>query len=103
MDAFCLCFEDQKPLVGLGLAPQGGCPLQEPSLLRLAIFLDHLLDPRALFCRLGRLDGFHSISVPRTDTANCARLHSLDWLVGRYWIVLRSPDVAIESAAREAR
>lgn len=68
MDAFFLSFEDQKPLVGLDLAPQRHRPLQEPPSLRLAIFLDHLLDPRALFCRMGRLDGFHSISVPWTDT-----------------------------------
>jgi hypothetical protein len=36
-------------------------------LRRLAIFLDHLLDPRALVCRMGRVDGPHSSSVLRTD------------------------------------
>jgi hypothetical protein len=58
MDAFCLCFELQKALVGLGLAAQRDRLLQEPPVLRLEIFLDHLLDPRALFCRMGRLDEF---------------------------------------------
>jgi hypothetical protein len=61
MDAFCLCFEDQKPLVGLGVEPQRHRPLQKPLLRRLAILLDHLLDPRAPFCRMGRIDGPHSI------------------------------------------
>jgi hypothetical protein len=78
MDAFCRCFEGQQPLVGLGVEPQRFRPLQKPSFGRLAIFLDHLLDPRAPFCRLGRVDGPHSISVLRTDTAHCPRLNSLD-------------------------
>jgi len=77
MDAFCLCFEGQKPLVGFGVEPQRHRPLQKPSLSRLAIFLDHLLDPRALVRRMGRVDGPHSSSVLRTDTAHCLRLHSL--------------------------
>lgn len=63
MDAFFLCFEGQKPLVGLGVEPQRHRPLQKPSFGRLAIFLDHLLDARALFCPMGRVDGPHSISV----------------------------------------
>jgi hypothetical protein len=31
MDAFCRCFEGQKPLVGLGVEPQRHRPLQKPS------------------------------------------------------------------------
>lgn len=69
MDAFCRCVEGQEPLMSLGVAPQRHRPLQKPSSCRLAIFFNHLLDPRALFCRMDRLDGFHAISVPRTDDA----------------------------------
>ena len=78
MDAFCRCFEGQIALVGLGVEPQRHRPLQKPSFGRLAVFLDHLLDPRALFCRMVRVDEPHSMSVLRTYTAHCPRLHSLD-------------------------
>jgi hypothetical protein len=70
MYAFWRCFELHKALVGPGLAPQVRRTLQEPPVLGLAICLDHLLDPRALFCRQDRFNTFHSISL--SSDVSCA-------------------------------
>jgi len=76
VDAFSWCFEMDELLTCLGLAPQPDRPPDQSPSLRLAVFIDHLLDARNPFRPLSPLGTHHSTSVPRTRAAHCSRLHS---------------------------
>ena len=79
VDALWREFEDRKPLVRLGLAPQlEGAPQEQPTFL-LAIPLDQLLDARKLCGSIGVCRN-HSISVWDTSTPRCPLLNSADRL-----------------------
>ena len=79
VDALWREFEDRKPLVRLGLAPQlEGAPQEQPTFL-VAIPLDQLLDARKL-CRSIGVWRSHSISVWETSRPRCPLLDSADRL-----------------------
>jgi hypothetical protein len=68
MDAFWLCFELGKPLMGFAGAPQPHRAPHHPTVFHRPIFVNQLLDARKAFRPLRPIDHHHAPSLPRTPT-----------------------------------